>query len=73
MITHEPFLKDFFESNPILTWAMIAFVTIAVLLAGKYKNRKLIEIADEVDDANEIENKEEVENENELDDKHNKI
>lgn len=67
MITHERFLKDFFESNPILTWAMIIFITVAVLLAGKYKNRKLIEIADEVDDSNEIENTEEVVIENKED------
>ncbi|MET0786055.1 MAG: TerC family protein [Paenisporosarcina sp.] len=53
MITHEPYLKDFFESNQLLTWAMISFITIAVLLAGRFKNRKLVEIADEVEDANE--------------------
>jgi len=49
MITHEAFLKDFFESNPIISYGMIAIVTIGVILAGRFKNRKLVHMADEVE------------------------
>ena len=52
MITHEPFLHDFFDAYPYVGWIMIALVTVGVVLAGRYKNRKLITLADEVDDAN---------------------
>jgi YjbE family integral membrane protein len=53
MITHEPFLKDFFEANQIIAYTMIIVVTIGVIAAGRYKNKKLIALADEVDDENE--------------------
>jgi YjbE family integral membrane protein len=46
MITHEPFLKGFFESYPYVAWVMIFVVTVGVVLAGRYKNRKLLVIAD---------------------------
>jgi YjbE family integral membrane protein len=53
MITHEPFLKDFFEANQIIAYTMIIVVTIGVIAAGRFKNKKLIVLADEVDDENE--------------------
>jgi YjbE family integral membrane protein len=53
MITHEPFLKDFFEANLIIAYTMIIVVTIGVIAAGRFKNKKLIVLADEVDDENE--------------------
>ena len=59
MITHEPFLHDFFDAYPYVAWIMIALVTVGVVLAGRYKNRKLIVLADEVDDANDAREMEE--------------
>lgn len=47
MITHEPFLKGFFESNLIITWLMILVITAGVVFAGRYKNRKLLVVAHE--------------------------
>lgn len=40
MITHEPFLHDFFEAYPYVGWIMIALVTVGVVMAGRYKNSK---------------------------------
>jgi YjbE family integral membrane protein len=40
MITHEPFLKNFFETYPILAWAMIFIVTVGVIGLGKYRNSR---------------------------------
>ncbi len=40
MITHEPFLKGFFDSYPYVAWIMILLVTLGVVLAGRFKNRK---------------------------------
>lgn len=42
MITHEGFLKGFFETYPFVAWIMIPGVTVGVLLAGGYKNRNLL-------------------------------
>ncbi|MFX3674303.1 MAG: TerC family protein [Paenisporosarcina sp.] len=53
MITHEPFLKKFFESNAIIAWLMIIVITVGVVTAGRLKNRKLLGIADEVGKKNE--------------------
>jgi len=61
MITHEPFLKGFFESNPIIAWLMIILITAGVVAAGRYKNRKLLVMADEVE--TEIEHEKEIKGE----------
>ncbi|WP_409270170.1 TerC family protein [Neobacillus sp. SCS-31] len=43
MITGEEFLAGFFQQNPIIKWAFIIIIIIAVIFAGKFKQRKLAE------------------------------
>ena len=46
MITHEKFLKGFFDDNPIIAYGMMILVVIGVVMAGRYKNNKLAVMAD---------------------------
>ncbi|WP_019413112.1 TerC family protein [Paenisporosarcina sp. TG20] len=40
MITHEPFLKDYFGTYPYIAWLMILVVTAGVLVGGHFQNRR---------------------------------
>lgn len=42
MIVDEPFLKGFFEENPVLKWALTVLVVVGVLVLGKIKNQKRV-------------------------------
>ncbi|WP_053366656.1 TerC family protein [Bacillus sp. FJAT-27245] len=43
MITEENFLAGFFHGNPIIKWAFVIITIVAVIFAGKFKQRKLAE------------------------------
>lgn len=40
MIVDEPFLKGFFEEQPLLKWGLIIFIVAGVLLLGRLTKRK---------------------------------
>lgn len=42
MIVDEPFLKGYFEENPLLKWGLSLVVVVGVLLLGRMKNREKV-------------------------------
>lgn len=40
MIVDEPFLKDFFEDNPLVKWGLTLVIIVGVLLLGRLKKEK---------------------------------
>ncbi|NOU96869.1 YjbE family putative metal transport protein [Paenibacillus sp. LMG 31456] len=45
MIVDEPFLKDFFIRNPVLTWLVSLILVVGVLLLGRLNNKRKVAAA----------------------------
>lgn len=40
MLTEDPFVKEWFVANPVVKWALVAFVVLAVMLGGLWKKSR---------------------------------